>query len=123
MKIPEGFEPTVFSKAIYEVKDFDAASRELVKFGDFEVADEKKNYLYLVWMVEYPKNHWNPLSRMPGAKQILGGITLKENRLIIETRTKSRLKACQEIVGELVGSQLKLLKTNFEDAADWLKKR
>lgn len=128
MKIPQGMEQMVFSFAYYRVKDFDeilSFLKEFEKNGLFSI-DEfniKAQKLSGAFLREYPKNHWNPFSKMTGAKQVIGGAEIKEGYLKIDTRTKHSLSNLRDILEKNMNGLIEFEREEFQDVMEMLRKK
>lgn len=126
-KIPEGMEEMIFSWAHYKVKDFEKIAsffQTLEKENLFaiEKINPKKQILKGAFLRPYPKGHWNPLANMPGAMQVMGGAELKDNTLVIDTKTKGGLKEIKEILEEDLSQAIEFEKDEYKGWRDLVKK-
>lgn len=126
MKIPKGMEEVVFSSAYYRVKEFNVVCAFLSKWQEsdlfaIEEINEKKQYLRGVFTRRYPKDHWNPLSKMPGAFQILGDAEIKDSMLKISLKTKSDLATVRKVFEDFIGKAIEFQREEFKNWRDALK--
>ena len=127
MKLPKGMEPMIFSYAYYKVNDFEkiiAFFKELEE-KNLLVIDKcysKKQTFIGAFVRPYPKGHWNPLSNMPGAVQILCGVEIKNQILKIDTKTKSGLEGFRKILEESLKGIIEFERQEFEDVMEMLRK-
>lgn len=128
VEISKGMEEMVFSFAYYRVKDFDrllSFLKGLEKKGLFSI-DElniKSQKLSGTFLMEYPKDHWNPFSKMPGAKQVLGGAQIEGGYLKIDTRTKHSLSNLRDILEKTMKGLIEFEREEFQDVREMLKRK
>lgn len=120
MKIPQGMEQMIFSYGYYEVLDFDKVKEFLTKLEEkdffvFDKIDVKKKEINGTFIRDYPKNHWNPMSNTPGAKQVVGGFELKKSVLKIDTKTKSTLQELRNLFELELKEVIKFQRVEYED--------
>lgn len=128
MKIPQGMEQMVFSFAYYRVKDFEGIlyflkeleKDDLFSIDEFNIKSQKLSGTFLM---EYPKNHWNPFSKMAGAKQVIGGAEIKVGYLKIDTRTKHSLSNLRDILEKNMNGLIEFEREKFQDVMEMLKKK
>ncbi|MEW6675905.1 MAG: SEC-C metal-binding domain-containing protein [Nitrospirota bacterium] len=77
-------EPFLFSKAIFEIKNKDAAIDGLKNIKEFQQEDEE-----FVWLAERDKD---------GSATVLGRIEIKDNNLILECNSKERLEKAKDLI-------------------------
>lgn len=123
-------EQVVFSYAYYKVKDYDRVVsffKDLKKRGLFNIDshDSQSQKLDGTFVRDYPKNHWNPFSKLLGAKQVLGGAEIKDGILKCDTKTKSRLAKLRNLLETTpgVGDAIEFEKEEYEDIMEMLKKK
>jgi hypothetical protein len=126
-KIPEGREEMIFSWEHYKVKDFEKTASFFQAFEKsnlftIEKINPKKQTLKGAFLRPYPKGHWNPLAKMPGAIQVMGGAELKNGTLVIDTKTKGGLKGIKEILEENLGQAIEFEKDEYKDWRELVKK-
>ena len=113
-------ENLIFSYAYYKIMDFEkmiAFFRELEEkeiFGIDKFNAEKK-ILSGSFTRSYPKDHWNPMAKFPGARQIVGQASAKEDTLKLETMTKSGLKQVRKLIESELGGAILFEKEEFKD--------
>jgi len=89
---------------------------------DIDLTGKDNNGVDYIWTRFYPKNHWSPMSKSPGARQILGDIRINfDNTLTIQTKTKSWMIKSILHVNNLLGKDLKLIDLNFQNPLDLYK--
>jgi hypothetical protein len=101
--IPEGMERvyfiegTLFSEGI----GFEGLVTGLASWRDLDLGelDREEQYATFQWTRPYPRGHWNPLSLLPGAGQVLGHIAVEEDTLIVSVGTKGWMLAAMERLG------------------------
>ena len=126
MDIMNGMEPMVFSYAYYKVNNAGAVIsffKTLAKKGFFSIDESKPENFKGAFLLPYPKDHWNPLSKLLGAKQVVGGAELKEGILLIDTRSKTGLRKQRELVEKCLCSDITFEREEFEDVMEALKKK
>lgn len=92
----------------YALKDFLEAFDALCDWDDLAVIDAEiaDRYAAFSWTRAYPPNHWNPTSRMPGARQNLGRLVLEGSSLTVEVRARSWMLTMDERLHEVFGSAI-----------------
>ena len=66
----------------------------------------------------------NPLSRLlPGAKQVLGGVEIKKDIPIIDTKTKGNLAALRNMLETALPGSIEFERQEFQDMMEMLRKR
>ena len=121
--IPAGKEPMFFSTAIFEIDNAELAMRNIEKLADVDLAGEDKDGAHCVWTRAYPKGHWNPMSNMIGARQIIGNIRINfDNTLKLETKTKSWMTGLIYYMMSVLGKDIKLINLEFQNPLDMLRK-
>lgn len=122
--VPGGMEQMCFSSAVLKIKDAEAVIKKFERFSDLHVQDEDKDGVDFVWTRAYPKGHWNPMSKEPGARQDIGNLRVSfDDTLRLEARTKSWLTGFIFYMIDVLGSGMKLIDLEFKDPMDFLKKR
>lgn len=117
--LPAGKEPMFFSTAVFRIENAELAMRKIGKLPDMDIAEENG----YVWTRPYPKGHWNPMSNMPGARQIIGDIQINsDNTLRLETKTKSWMTGLIYCVMRVLGREIKLISLEFQNPLDILSK-
>lgn len=111
----EGMEPMCFTKAVFQIKDVDQIRKKLKRLHDIDLAED--NPPHYVWSRRYPKGHWNPASKLPGARQILAHIDLnpQQNTLEMETKTKSWMHGLIFHIMELLDKEIFLVGLEFQN--------
>lgn len=114
----EKMEMMVLSYAHYTVKDFEkviSAFKELEKGGLFvmDSTGKKSHGLTGGFVRDYPKNHWNPLSKLLGARQVVGGAELKNGILTIDAKTRGGLAQLRKIVEERLSRSVEFKHEEF----------
>ncbi len=121
--LPVGKENIIFSTAIFEIDNAEIALKRLEQLDDVELIDERENAAHFIWTRAYPKGHWNPMSTMPGARQIIGDIQVNfDNTLKLETKTKSWMIALIYLMAEILGREIRLTALEFRNPLDMLLK-
>lgn len=77
-------EPILFSKAIFEIMDKDAVMKGIIGIKEFE--QDKSGF---VWLSKRDKE---------GSAMVLGNITIKDNKLVLECNSKKRLEKGKKII-------------------------
>ena len=76
-----------------------------------------------MWTRAYPKGHWNPMSTMPGARQIIGDIHVNfDNTLKLEPKTKGWMTGLIYYMMDVLGKEIKLISLEFQNPLDMLRK-
>lgn len=127
MKLPKGTEQMVFCNAHYKIIEHENVFYLFQKLAEkdmFVIDDYKprKKEMIGCFVRDYPKNHWNPASKNPGAKQILGDVRIKGGNLIIESKTKSQHKEFKGLVEEFLKYSIQFEKEEFMDPMEMLRK-
>ena len=127
MTMPKGMEQMIFSYGYYEVLDFDKIKEFLTTLEEKDLfvvdrIDSEGKEINGSFIRDYPKNHWNPMSKNPGAKQVIGGVELKDGILKIDTRTKSALKELRGMFELGLKDSIKFQKVEYQDLMSLLKK-
>jgi len=121
--LPPGQEPMFFSTAVFKIGDAKQAIAKVGKLSDVHIADENKDGVNYTWTRAYPKGHWNPMSRLPGARQVVGDIHINyDNTLRLETRSKSLMTGLIYNVVSALGREIKLVSLEFQNPMDMLRK-
>lgn len=111
----EGMEPMCFTKAVFKIRDVDQTRKKLKRLHNIDLAED--NPPHYVWSRRYPKGHWNPASKLPGARQILAHIEInpQKNTLEMETKTKSWMHGLIYHIMEELGNEMLLVGLEFRD--------
>ena len=121
--LPPGKEPMFFSTAVFKMNSAELAMRKFEQLADVNLADEDKDGAHYVWTRAYPKGHWNPMSTMPGARQIIGDIHVNfDNTLKLETKTKGWMTGLIYYMMDVLGKEIKLISLEFQNPLDMLRK-
>jgi hypothetical protein len=117
--LPAGKEPMFFSTAIFKIDDAESAMEKIGRLRDVDLEDEDEEAAYYVWSRAYPKGHWNPMSNMPGARQIIGNIQVNfDNTLQLETKTKSWMTALIYRMMDVLGTDIELISMEYGNPLD-----
>lgn len=120
--LPPGMEPMFFSTAVFKMDSAELAMRKIEQLADVDLTDEDKEGAHYVWTRAYPKEHWNPMSTMPGARQIIGNIHVNfDNTLKLETKTKSMMTGLIYYMMDVLGEEIKLISLEFQNPLDMLR--
>jgi len=115
--LPVGKEPVFFSTAIFKIDDAESAMAKIGRLRDVDLEDEEA--AYYVWTRAYPKGHWNPMSNMPDARQIIGNIQVNlDNTLQLETKSKSWMTGLVYHMMDVLGTDIELVSLEFENPLD-----
>jgi len=128
MKKQQGMEQMVFSYAYYKIKDYsktlsffkEMEKRRLFNIDSHDVESQELNGTFLM---DYPKGHWNPFSQMPGAKQVIGSIEIKDGILKCEAHTKSRLVGLRSLLNESLEDAIEFEKEEYQDPLEMFRKQ
>lgn len=128
MELPQGMEEMVFSFAHYRVKDFDrilSFLKGLEKEGLFAIdeVNAKSQRLSGAFLMPYPKGHWNPLSKLPGAKQVIGGTKINGGHMEIDAKTRRSLSNLRHLLEKTIGSLIEFEREEFQDVMGMLRKK
>ena len=122
--LPAGQEPMFFSTAIFKIDDAESAMEKIGRLRDVDLEDEDEEAAYYVWTRAYPKGHWNPMSNMPGARQIIGNIQVNfDNTLQLETKTKGWMTGLIYHMMDVLGTDIELISLEFENPLDIFRER
>jgi len=113
-------EHLIFSKAFYGVNDFEKTIeffKNLEKDSRFSshILDRENKKFSGSFIRAYPKDHWNPLSRISGAMQAVGEAYIEEGILKISTMTKSALIEIRKILEDFLKDDIVFQKEEFKD--------
>jgi hypothetical protein len=86
-----------------------------------EVESERPGQRRFSFTRAYPKGHWNPLSRIRGARQILGELTWEGDLLTIETRVASIAALCVQRLEQGAPESFSLHQITWTGAQELLK--
>lgn len=121
--IPAGKEPVFFSTAVFKIDNAELAMAKIEQLPDVDLTKEDKNGAHYTWTRAYPKGHWNPMSTMPGARQVIGNIRVNFNdTLKLETKTKSWMTGLIYYMMDVLGKGIKLISLKFQNPMDMLRK-
>jgi len=117
-----GKEHVILSKAVFKIPHSVIAFKKIKRIHEIFLEENTKKCYKLVWSRPYPKDHWNPLSQMKGARQICGDITILPNNLLIaETRGKTLMIELIFIIRDILGENIELKKLRLQDPLEILK--
>ncbi|PNS00581.1 hypothetical protein X928_04700 [Petrotoga miotherma DSM 10691] len=120
---PAGEEPMIFCTAVFKIGNAELAMSKLEKLSDVWLVDINEERAYYIWTRPYPKGHWNPISKTPGARQIIGEVQVNfDNTLTLETKTKSWITQLIHLMIGVLGEDIRLINLEFESPSDLLKK-
>ncbi|MFQ5780642.1 MAG: YecA family protein [Nitrospiria bacterium] len=107
MITPEGNE-MVFTKALFDVQDSTRLVESLERHPDLEGLEPG----VYAWREEMPEGH-----------RSLGTLTIKENRLILETVSKERAERGRSLLEAVAGSSVRYRVTEYQEPAQAIKAR
>ena len=115
MRILQGTEQMIFSYAYYTIADVDSVMNffnTLEDKGLFNIDNLslKNKEMSGAFVQDYPKRHWNPMAGFAGAKQVIGGVEIKEGILKIDTKTKGGLKNLKLLLEQTLQNSIKFQK-------------
>jgi len=116
----KGMETMIFSNAYYKVHDFGkvaALFEKLEKEGQFNLHKMDSQEIEGTFVRPYPKGHWNPLSALPGAMQVVGGVEVKGGILTIDTKTKSALAGLRGMLESGLAGAISFEREEFQGHA------
>jgi len=118
--LPEGTESLLFIKGEYRLADFHEAFDLLSGWEDLGLvrAATAERFAEFDWTRAYPPNHWNPMSRMPGARQNLGRLTLEDGTLTVEVRGKSWILIMDSRLHDALGTSITRGRLEIHDPMD-----
>jgi len=121
--LPPGKEPVFFSTAVFKIDNAKLVMAKIEQLPDVDLTDEDKDGGYYIWTRAYPKGHWNPMSTMPDARQIIGNIHVNfDNTLKLETKTKGWMTGLIYYMMSILGKDIKLINLEFKNPLDMLSK-
>ena len=121
--LPAGKELIFFSTAVFKIGDAELAMRKIETLHDVDLTEKNKHGAHYIWTRSYPEGHWNPMSQMPGTRQVLGDIQVRfDNTLKLETKTKSWMTALIYLLINVLGKEIRLMSLEFENPLDMLDK-
>ncbi|MBU0757607.1 MAG: hypothetical protein KKF44_06060 [Nanoarchaeota archaeon] len=128
MKIPEGMEQMIFSNAYYKVNEYENVFYIFNKLAekDIFIIDEfnpRKKEMTGSFVRDYPKNHWNPASKFPGAKQVFGHMSIKNGILSIDAKTKLHHKEFRELIEGFLKYSIQFEREEFTDPMEMIRKK
>src|SRR3972149_5390407 len=119
-----GQEPMFFSTAMFKIDSAEQTMRKIEQLNDINLADEEREGKHYIWTREYPKGHWNPMSTMPGARQIIGNIHVNfDNTLKLETKTKGWMTGLIYYMIKVLGKEIRLINLEFLNPLEILRKK
>ena len=121
--LPAGKEPMFFTTAVFKISDAKLATTKVEKLPDVDVTDEDKHGVHYTWMRKYPKGHWNPMSNMPGARQVIGDIQINyDNTIKLETKSKGFMTGLIYYMISTLGKDIELISLEFENPLNMFRK-
>lgn len=119
--LPAGKEHVFVSTAVFKIDDTESAMKKIESLHDVDLIEKNKNGAHYMWTRAYPKGHWNPMSKMPGTRQVLGDIQVRfDNTLKLETKTKSWMTALMYLMMNTLGKEIRLMSLEFKNPLDML---
>ena len=120
--LPAGKEPMFFSTALFQIDDAESAMEKIESLRDVATSGEDEDGARYVWSRGYPAGHWNPMSRISDARQVIGNIRVGfDNTLTLETNTKGWMTGLIHHVISALGKEMKLINLEFKNPLDRLK--
>lgn len=121
--LPPDKERLLFIDGAYFGKDFETLFNTLVQWEDLDLVEEGEEYALFGWSRPYPENHWNPLSRLPGARQSLGQLKIQGATLMVSVKGRSWMLIMNERLATTFGSGLTRGPLTVQDPAEILDAR
>ncbi|MGM0497517.1 MAG: hypothetical protein ACQESJ_06325 [Bacteroidota bacterium] len=126
MSISNDMGQMIFSYGYYDVLDFDKIKEFLTTLEEKDLfvadrIDSEGKEINGSFIRDYPKNHWSPMSKTPGAKQVIGGVELKKGILKIDTKTKNTLQELRDMFEVELKDSIKFQKVEYQDLMSLLK--
>ena len=123
MRIPKGMEVMVLSYAYCSVIEHEKVFwffKTSEKGGLFviDAFDAKAKKMSGAFVRGSPKGYWNALFR---AKQVVGGVELKDGTMVIDAKTKGGLAELRGIVDEILSGAVKFERQKFNDFMEILR--
>ena len=107
--------------SIFKIEDINKTIENIESCNDIELFDIDKENRYYYWLRKYPKNHWSPVSKISGARQVLGHITINKNEIMkLETKTKGWMVGLIRYMLRILGDELYLYDLEFLDPLEVL---
>jgi hypothetical protein len=115
-EIPDDKDPIVITKVTLNVSETNRL-RDLLneKDPEFVLEIEEGNALQYSVSRSYPKGHWNPLSRITGARQTIGNVTLDEATATIEAKTLAFAARIMTSIIQLYGPGIEYQQSEYWD--------
>ncbi len=128
MEEPRGMEQMLIGCAYYQVRDFGKIRSLLLKLGEgnffnVEEDDEKNMAISGAVLQPYPKNHWNPFSKLPGAMQVAGGVSVTKDGMTVDAKTRSRLAGIRELLEAELSDAIVFERDEFTDPLEEFRKK
>ncbi len=117
----DGTARAVFSTGIYAIDNSEEIISKMSEMDCFEKESKRDQKTTFLWVRDYPKNHWNPMSKIPGAKQILGDIVVEKTKLTINMKISGNLYYSRMLIENKLGKRLKKISVELMDPMKMLK--
>ncbi len=113
---PKNMEPLCVCLAEFKVESIDDFIQKLDESEDFCRNGEYKDGVDYVWTRLYPKNHWNPNSRLPGAGQFLAQLgTYTDGTLLCFTKSRGWMSRLMIVLHQMLNQEIELKKLTYKD--------
>ena len=109
----DGTAKMIFSTGIYAIDNPEEIIKNLSEMDCFEKESKRGQKTTFLWVRDYPKNHWNPMSQISGAKQILGDIIVEKDKLTINMKISGNLYYSRMLIENKLGKRLKKISVEF----------
>lgn len=106
LDLPPDKERLLFIEGAYFGPDFDTLYQQLLTWDDLQLLEDDEDYALFGWSRPYPKNHWNPLSILPGSRQALGEVRIEGDMLSVSVNGKSWMLIMNARLAEAFGPSL-----------------
>lgn len=114
--IPGDAEPLCVCLAEFKVENLDDFIRKLDESEDFILQVKYKDGIDYAWTRPYPKNHWNPNSKLEGASQFLAQLgTYNDGTLLCFTKSRGWMSRLMVVLYQMLGQNIELKKLAFKD--------
>jgi hypothetical protein len=124
-EIPEGKDLTIVTRVLLAVPDTDRLITLLDKAApEFSRDSVDSGIAKFTASRAYPKGHWNPMSRLPGARQNIGELELDKNESTVSVESNTLAFAARVItrIIELYGPGIDLLEAEYNDPNEEVKR-
>jgi hypothetical protein len=123
--MPEGKERVFVIRGEYILQDFARVFDALSGWDDLDIVEAEiaERYAAFNWTRTYPANHWNPMSRLPGARQHLGCLVLEGTCLSVEVKGKSWMLIMDDRLHRAFGGAISRGDLRIQDPLELIEQR